>query len=388
MQDDESVVALLRELVRRPSVTPADHGCQALIAARLDALGFRIESMPAGGVENLWARIGECAPLMVFAGHTDVVPTGDEALWSSPPFAAEEAAGQIVGRGAADMKGGVAAMVTACERFVERNAHRQGSLAILLTSDEEGPAISGTAHVVRTLMARGEQIDYCVVAEPSSTECFGDIIRNGRRGSLGATLVVSGIQGHVAYPHLADNPIHHAVRFVSVLNSMVWDEGDENFPPTTLQVSNIQAGTGATNVIPATCRVDFNLRYGTASPAATLKSRIASLLDLQRTEHGLDATIEWLDSAEPFATEAGTLTTSLRAAIHARTGVSARLDTGGGTSDGRFIAMTGAQVVEFGPLNATIHQIDERVDAADVVSLSCIFEDLIERMLADHGKLE
>lgn len=388
MPDDEPTVALLRELIRRPSVTPEDQGCQALIAERLAALGFTIEKLPANGVENLWARLGDSAPLIVFAGHTDVVPSGDESLWSSPPFDAEVADGHIVGRGAADMKGGVAAMVTACERFVERDARRQGSLAVLLTSDEEGPATDGTAHVVRTLMSRGEQIDYCVVAEPSSTARFGDIIRNGRRGSLGATLRVSGIQGHVAYPHLADNPIHHAARFVHDLVAISWDEGDGNFPPTTLQVSNIQAGTGATNVIPATCTVEFNLRYGTASPAAGLKARIESLLTRHRSEHGMAATLAWNDSAEPFATEPGTLTTALQGAILARTAVPASLDTGGGTSDGRFIALTGAQVVEFGPLNATIHQIDERVDAADIVSLSCIFEDLLERMLGDHGNSE
>lgn len=376
-------VQLLRDLVRRPSVTPDDGGCQALIADRLSSKGFSIEHLPAGGVQNLWARLGTTAPLFVFAGHTDVVPTGDPAHWRFPPFEANLIDGHVVGRGTADMKGGVAAMITACERFVETGQRRHGSIGVLLTSDEEGPAIDGTAHVIRTLRARNERIDHCVVAEPSSTDRFGDIIRNGRRGSLGASVVVSGVQGHVAYPHLAENPIHHAARFIDALTAETWDDGDANFPPTTLQVSNIQAGTGATNVIPGECRIDFNLRYGTASPAPSLKARVMALIARQNASHGLNAQITWNDSAEPFITEVGSLTNALKAAILARTGVKARLDTGGGTSDGRFIAPTGAQVVEFGPLNATIHQIDERVDAADIASLSCIFEDLLERMLGD-----
>ena len=375
-------VALLRALIRRPSVTPEDGGCQALIGERLAALGFALEPMPADGVTNLWARLGDEAPLFVLAGHTDVVPIGDESAWSSPPFAADVVDGHVVGRGAADMKGGVAAMITACERFVRAGHHRRGSIGVLLTSDEEGPATSGTAHVVRTLAARGERIDHCLLTEPSSTARFGDTIRNGRRGSLGATLVVAGVQGHVAYPHLADNPVHRASAFLAELVGVEWDAGGDGFPPTTLQVSNIHAGTGATNVVPGSCTVEFNLRHGTASPASELKRRIEALI----ASHGLDATIAWKDSAAPFVTEPGTLTDALRAAIVARTGVEPVLDTGGGTSDGRFIAPTGAQTVEFGPLNATIHQIDERVDAADVASLSCVIEDLLGRMLGDDGE--
>ena len=331
---------------------------------------------------NLWARLGDEAPLFVLAGHTDVVPTGDESRWSAPPFGADVVDGHVVGRGAADMKGGVAAMVTACERFVRAGRHRRGSLAVLLTSDEEGPATSGTAHVVRTLLDRGTRIDHCLLTEPSSTTRFGDTVRHGRRGSLGATLVVRGVQGHVAYPHLADNPVHRASAFLAALVGLEWDAGSAHFPPTTLQVSNVHAGTGATNVIPGDCTIEFNLRHGTASPAATIKSRVEALV----AAHGLDATIAWKDSAAPFVTEPGTLTTALLAAIRAETGVEAALDTAGGTSDGRFIAPTGAQTVEFGPLNASIHQVDERVDAADVASLSCIIEDLLGRMLGDDGE--
>jgi len=374
-------VVLLRELVRRPSVTPADGGCQTLIGERLARLGFALEPMAAGGVTNLWARLGERAPLVVLAGHTDVVPTGEESAWTSPPFAADVVDGHVVGRGAADMKGGVAAMITAIERHVRSGGPRLGSIGVLLTSDEEGPATSGTVHVIDTLVARGERIDHCLITEPSSTARFGDTIRNGRRGSLGATLVIAGVQGHVAYPHLADNPVHRASAFLAELVGIEWDEGGGGFPPTTLQVSNIHAGTGATNVIPGSCTVELNLRHGTASPAATIRHRIEALVE----RHALDATIRWKESAAPFVTEPGTLTEALRAAIVAATGVEPALDTGGGTSDGRFIATTGAQVVEFGPLNATIHQIDERVDAADVASLSCIIEDLLGRMLGDDG---
>ena len=373
----DATVALLRALVRRASVTPEDGGCQTLIGERLAGIGFALESMPSNGVTNLWARRGTEAPLLVLAGHTDVVPSGTPASWRMPPFAAEIVDGQVVGRGAADMKGGVAAMVTACERFVARGGHRRGSIAFLLTSDEEGPATDGTAHVVRTLRARDERIDLCLVGEPSSRERLGDTIRHGRRGSLGATLRVRGVQGHVAYPHLADNPVHRAAAFLAELVRIEWDRGDEHFPPTTLQVSNIAAGTGATNVIPAECTIDFNLRYGTASPAGSLKARILALVE----KHALDVSLEWRDSARPFITEPGTLTEALREAIRETLGVEAALDTGGGTSDGRFIAPGGAQVVEFGPINATIHQIDERVDAADIVSLSCIYENLLERLL-------
>ena len=377
-------VALLRELVRRASVTPEDGGCQALVGERLAALGFALEPMPADGVTNLWARLGDAPPLLVLAGHTDVVPVGEASDWTSPPFAADVVDGHVVGRGAADMKGGVAAMITACERFVRAGGHRRGSIGVLLTSDEEGPATAGTAHVAAALAARGERVDYCLLTEPSSTERFGDTIRNGRRGSLGATVVVHGTQGHVAYPHLADNPVHRAAAFVAELVGVEWDRGGDGFPPTTLQVSNVHAGTGATNVIPARCTIELNLRHGTASPAAELRRRVEAVL----RRHAPDATVAWRESAAPFVTAPGELTDALGAAILAATGVAPRLDTGGGTSDGRFIAPGGAQVVEFGPLNASIHQVDERVDAADVASLSCIIEDLLGRMLGDHGKSE
>lgn len=371
-------IELLIDLVQRESVTPEDGGCQPLIASRLESLGFTIEWVNSGGVTNLWARRGTAAPLMVFAGHTDVVPTGDETQWSSPPFSAEIIDGYLCGRGAADMKGGVAAFITAVERFVTENDDHNGSIAVLLTSDEEGPAIHGTTKVIEKLNDRGEKIDYCIVGEPSSTETFGDIIRNGRRGSLGAHIDVHGTQGHVAYPHLADNPIHRAMPALSELTNIVWDEGDEHFPPTTLQISNFNAGTGATNVIPALASIELNLRYSPAITIENIKSTIEGLLK----RHNLNYDIEWRDSARPFITQQGTLCDALQTAIGEHTGSSARLDTGGGTSDGRFIAPTGAQVVEFGPINKTIHQIDERVLCDDIKTLSSIYEATLVTLLA------
>ena len=281
---DSASIELLVDLIRRESVTPDDMGCQAMIANRLESHGFTIEWMNSGNVTNLWARRGSSSPLMVFAGHTDVVPTGDVESWSSAPFSAEIIDGYICGRGAADMKGGVAAMVTAVERFVQSSPEHQGSIALLLTSDEEGPAVDGTVKVIEQLQKRGEKIDYCILGEPTSTTQFGDTIRNGRRGSLGARLIIQGKQGHVAYPHLADNPVHRALPALSELTAIVWDEGDDFFPPTTLQISNINAGTGATNVIPAVLEVDFNLRY---SPATSI-SNIQSTIELLCNRHGLD----------------------------------------------------------------------------------------------------
>ena len=370
-------IVLLADLIRRESVTPDDKGCQAMLAKRLEPLGFTIEWMNAGDVTNLWARRGTSSPLMVFAGHTDVVPTGDIDSWSSPPFSAEIIDGYICGRGAADMKGGVAAMVTAIERFIEHSPEHPGSLALLLTSDEEGPAVDGTVKVVEQLQKRAEQIDYCIIGEPTSTTKLGDIIRNGRRGSLGARLFINGKQGHVAYPHLADNPVHRALPALSELTAIVWDEGDEFFPPTTLQISNIHAGTGATNVIPAQLTVDFNLRYSPATSIDTIQSTIKQLCE----RHGLDSDIEWIDSARPFITQPGTLTDAVQNAIRTCTGNNATLDTGGGTSDGRFIAPTGAQVLEFGPINATIHQIDERILCEDIDLLSTIYESVLTDLL-------
>ncbi|MEE9322097.1 MAG: succinyl-diaminopimelate desuccinylase [Granulosicoccus sp.] len=376
-----ATIELLTTLVQRPSITPDDQGCQALIADRLAAVGFTLETMRFNQVDNLWARIGTSGPLFVFAGHTDVVPTGNEASWTHPPFSATLDQGLLFGRGAADMKAGVAAMVTACERFVLRGHTRHGSLAVLLTSDEEGPAIDGTARVIGALEARSEKIDWCVLGEPTSTKQLGDVIKNGRRGSLSATMTVRGIQGHVAYPHLADNPVHRLLPMLDELVSIEWDQGNEHFPPTTLQISNIHAGTGASNVIPADVVVDFNLRFGTASNSDDIQRRIESLCQT----HKLDASIEWRLSAKPFLTRPGSLTDAMQTAIQSVAGIEARLETTGGTSDGRFIAPTGAQVVEFGPLNATIHQINECIDCADVDALSSIYELVLEQMLGNNG---
>lgn len=377
MTEPNDSLQLLEALVQRPSVTPDDQGCQRLIGERLEASGFTLEHMRFDDVDNLWARLGDEGPVFAFAGHTDVVPTGNEADWTYPPFAARVDNGMLYGRGAADMKGGVAAMVCACERFVAAHPTFKGSLAFLLTSDEEGPALNGTAKVMQALQARGEHIDWCVLGEPTSTDRLGDVIKNGRRGSLGARLTVRGTQGHVAYPHLADNPVHNLAPFLSDLIGIEWDTGDEFFPATTLQISNIQAGTGATNVIPGSAVVDFNLRYGTASTSDGIKTRTTELCKL----HGLDCTIEWRDSAAPFLTTRGALTEAVCQSILDATGQLPTLATSGGTSDGRFIAPTGTQLVEFGPINATIHQIDERVNCDDIVTLSRLYEAILKHML-------
>lgn len=351
-----------------------------MIAERLARHGFVIEWMNSGDVTNLWARRGTQGPLMVFAGHTDVVPTGDVAAWTSPPFSAEIVDGYLCGRGAADMKGGVAAMITAVERFIHKTPEHKGSIAMLLTSDEEGPAVDGTAVVINTLVARQESIDYCIVGEPTSSTRFGDTIRNGRRGSLGARMTINGKQGHVAYPHLADNPVHKVAPALAELTGIVWDEGDEHFPPTTLQISNINAGTGATNVIPGSVVIEFNLRY---SPATTIE-QIKTCIEQLCQKHELSFQLDWKDSARPFITEPGTLTGALQKSIESHTGSNATLDTGGGTSDGRFIAPTGAQVIEFGPLNSTIHQVDERILCSDIDTLSSIYESTLEHLLNEE----
>ncbi len=371
-------LALLLDLVKRDSVTPEDRGCQELIGKRLEKLGFTLEHIPSNGVTNLWARCGTEEPLFVFAGHTDVVPTGDVSAWSSPPFDAAIIDNHVVGRGTADMKGGVAAMVTAIERFVASKKHSHGSIALLLTSDEEGPATDGTKVVIDQLQARQEHIDYCVVGEPTSADQLGDVIRHGRRGSLGAKVVIKGKQGHVAYPHLADNPVHRAMPALTELCAIEWDKGNDHFPPTTLQISNINAGTGATNVIPGTLQVEFNLRY---SPETTIE-HIRATVQLLFDAHELESDIEWKDSAHPFITKPGTLTDAMQHAISNEVGITAKLDTGGGTSDGRFIAPTGAQVIEFGPINATIHQIDERVSCTDIDTLSRIYESVLQQLLS------
>ncbi len=374
-------IELCRQLIMRPSVTPSDEGCQELLAQLLASAGFTIENMRFGDVDNLWARRGTAAPLLVFAGHTDVVPTGDEQQWTHPPFAAHRDGDTLYGRGAADMKGGVAAMMTAALRFCEAHPDHAGSIAFLITSDEEGPAVDGTVKVIETLQQRGEQIDWCILGEPSSTFTLGDIIRNGRRGSLGGKLTINGKQGHVAYPHLAENPIHRSLQVLQELTTTEWDRGNDYFPATTFQISNINAGTGATNVIPATLEVMFNLRYSSEINATQIQQKTEAHL----AHHDLDFQIDWNLSGLPFITEPAELTAAAIAAIKEICQTPASLDTGGGTSDGRFIAPTGAQVIELGPRNATIHQIDERVSCSELQQLSLVYENILQRLLVSDS---
>ena len=367
------------ELLRRPSVTPDDQGCQTLLAARLEKIGFEVEHLHSGGVDNLWARRGSGAPVFTFAGHTDVVPPGPAEQWTSDPFTPEIRDGHLYGRGAADMKGSIAAMVTACERFVASHPRHGGSLSFLITSDEEGPATDGTVKVVERLVARDERIDFCLVGEPSSQRELGDVIKNGRRGSLGGILRVYGQQGHVAYPQFADNPIHRAAPALAELVAMEWDQGNAYFPPTTFQISNIRAGTGVENVIPGTLEVWFNLRFSTESTVESLQSRIAALLN----RHGLKFAIDWKPSGRPFLTPPGELVAAAMTAIRDVCGRTAELSTSGGTSDGRFIAPLGSQVLELGPVNATIHKVNECVSVCDLESLSLIYEKIIRTLLID-----
>lgn len=371
-------IELAKALIERASVTPDDAGCQPLIAERLQALGFSIEPLHFGEVDNLWARRGSASPLFVFAGHTDVVPPGPLADWDSDPFTATTRDGYLYGRGAADMKSSIAAMITACERFIGQHAGHRGSIAFLLTSDEEGPSVDGTVKVIEHLKARGEQIDWCLVGEPSSRTQTGDVIKNGRRGSLNGVLRVHGQQGHVAYPQLADNPIHRAAAALAELVATEWDGGNAHFPPTTFQISNINAGTGAENVIPGELHILFNLRFSTESTPESIRSRVHAILD----RHGLDYSIDWKLSGLPFITPAGELVDAARRAIRSITGIETELSTSGGTSDGRFIAPTGAQVVELGPLNATIHKTNECVNLAELDTLSSIYERILELLLA------
>jgi succinyl-diaminopimelate desuccinylase len=369
---------LTLDLIRRPSVTPVDADCQTVMAERLAKIGFVIEPMRFGDVDNLWARRGSTAPLLCFAGHTDVVPTGDLARWNSDPFAPEIRDGKLYGRGTADMKSALAAMVVACERFVAAHPDHHGSIAFLITSDEEGPSINGTVKVVETLEARQEKITWCLVGEPSSSKQLGDVIKNGRRGSLNAKLTVHGTQGHVAYPQLADNPIHRALPALTELSQQVWDQGNRFFPATTFQISNIQSGTGATNVIPATAHALFNFRYSTEVTAEQLQARTLEILD----RHELRYDIDWTLSGLPFLTAEGELVAAAQTAIRNVTGLDTELSTSGGTSDGRFIAPTGAQVLELGVLNASIHQIDEHVNVADLDPLTDIYTQILEQLLA------
>ncbi|NKN31923.1 succinyl-diaminopimelate desuccinylase [Marichromatium bheemlicum] len=368
---------LAHELIARPSVTPDDQGCQQLLAERLAALGFRIEAMPCDGVTNLWARRGDQGPLFCFAGHTDVVPPGPLGQWDSPPFEPTIRDGLLYGRGAADMKGSIAAFVCALEAFVARHPDHRGSIALLITSDEEGPATAGTVEVMRRLGARGERIDYALVGEPSSSARLGDTIKNGRRGSISGFLKVHGKQGHVAYPTLARNPFHESARALADLVAETWDQGNDHFPPTSLQLANLNMGTGAENVVPGELAAQFNLRFSTELDAATIQRRVGAILDAG----GFDYTLDWRLSGEPFLTPSGALVEAARAAIAEHCGIDTELSTAGGTSDGRFIAPSGAQVVELGPRNATIHQVNECVGVAELDQLSDVYAGILERLL-------
>ena len=374
--NDDPTIQLACELIARDSVTPDDKGCQDLLSQRLAPLGFKAEKMRFGEVDNLWLRRGDDGPLFCFAGHTDVVPPGPLTDWDSPPFEPEIRNGLLYGRGAADMKGSIAAMTIAVERFLAEQPEFDGSIAFLITSDEEGPATDGTIKVMQTLEARHEKIDYCLVGEPSSTHTVGDIIKNGRRGSLGGTLTIIGKQGHVAYPDLADNPIHRAAPALAELTAAQWDQGNEFFPPTTFQVSNIHAGTGATNVIPGELDITFNFRFSTEQTVESLQQRTTEILD----RHGLNYRLEWSLSGQPFLTPPGRLVNAIRDAIHDCTGIETELSTAGGTSDGRFIAPSGAEVVELGPVNATIHQINECVAIEQLKRLTDIYQGILERI--------
>jgi len=372
-----ATLELTQQLIRRRSVTPEDDGCQALVAGRLAPLGFRAETIASNGVTNLWLRRGEASPVLVFAGHTDVVPAGPLEQWRSDPFTPTVRDGLLYGRGASDMKSSVAAFVVAAEEFVRAHPQHRGSIALLLTSDEEGPATDGTVKVVDALRARDERIDYCIVGEPTSVDALGDTIKNGRRGSLSGRLVVRGIQGHVAYPHLARNPVHQLAPALAELAEERWDDGDASFPATTFQVSNIRAGTGATNVIPGTCEVDFNLRFAPVATAESLMQRIEAIL----RSRGLEYDLAWTVGAEPFSTAPGPLSAALAASIRDVTGRETQLSTSGGTSDGRFIATICRQVVEFGPPNASVHKIDEHIAVADLDPLMNIYRGALERLL-------
>jgi len=368
---------LAKDLIARASVTPEDAGCQDTMIARLEAIGFRVERLRFGDVDNFWARRGDQSPVLAFAGHTDVVPTGPLEEWTSPPFTPEIRDGHLYGRGAADMKGSLAAMVTACERFVANEPSHTGSIAFLITSDEEGPSVNGTVKVVEHLEARGEKIDWCLVGEPTSSERVGDIIKNGRRGSLNGKLTVHGQQGHVAYPQLADNPVHRAAAALAELCDETWDLGNEFFPATTFQISNIHAGTGAENVIPGHLEVMFNFRFSTESTEEGLRTRVHAVLD----RYELHYELSWRLSGNPFLTPRGELVDATVAAIREVTGHDTELSTSGGTSDGRFIAPTGAQVLELGPLNATIHKVNECVGVIDIDVISDIYEELLNQLL-------
>ncbi|NIG21875.1 succinyl-diaminopimelate desuccinylase [Pantoea sp. Al-1710] len=371
------VIELAQQLIRRPSLSPDDAGCQALLVARLEAIGFTVEQMHIGDTLNFWATRGQ-GETLAFAGHTDVVPPGDANRWISPPFEPSIRDGMLFGRGAADMKGSLAAMVVAAERFVAANPQHKGRLAFLITSDEEASAVNGTVKVVERLMARNERMDYCLVGEPSSTEIVGDVVKNGRRGSMTANLTLHGVQGHVAYPHLADNPVHRAMPALNELVATEWDQGNEFFPPTSMQIANVQAGTGSNNVIPGEFFVQFNFRFSTELTDQMIKERVAALLD----RHQLRYTLEWNVSGQPFLTSRGKLVDAVVNAVAHYNEIEPQLLTTGGTSDGRFIARMGAQVVELGPVNATIHKINECVKASDLQMLSRMYQRIMEQLIA------
>ncbi|KAB8305753.1 succinyl-diaminopimelate desuccinylase [Rouxiella chamberiensis] len=371
------VLDLAQQLIRRPSLSPDDAGCQEIMIARLQAIGFHVEPMNFGDTLNFWATRGE-GKTLAFAGHTDVVPTGDHNLWVTGPFEPTLRDGMLYGRGAADMKGSLAAMVVAAERFVAANPSHKGRLAFLITSDEEASAVNGTVKVVNALMERKERLDFCLVGEPSSTTRVGDIVKNGRRGSMTANLHVHGVQGHVAYPHLADNPVHRAMPALNELVATVWDNGNEFFPPTSMQIANISAGTGSNNVIPGELYVQFNFRFSTELTDAIIKQRVAELLD----RHNLQYTLNWVVSGQPFLTSRGELVDAVVNAVRHYSEITPELQTTGGTSDGRFIALMGAQVVELGPVNATIHKINECVHAADLQVLSRMYQRIMEQLVA------
>ncbi len=374
---ETATLALTKQLIAEASVTPDDKNCQAILAERLQKIGFTIEAMNFNDTQNIWARRGNSAPLLCFAGHTDVVPSGPEEKWTSPPFEPTERDGKLYGRGTADMKTSIAAFVTACERLVAEHPEHSGSIALLITSDEEGDAYDGTTKVVDALKARGETIDYCIVGEPTAVNRLGDTIKNGRRGSLSGNLTIKGKQGHIAYPHLAVNPVHTFAPALAELVATQWDQGNAYFPATGFQISNIQGGTGATNVIPGSLNVKFNFRFSTESTDSGLKQRVHEILD----KHGLDYDLQWSLSGQPFLTEAGELTQVAQAAIAEVCGINAELSTSGGTSDGRFIKAIARELIELGPVNASIHQIDEHIELAAVPELSAVYQNIMKRLL-------
>lgn len=373
---DSPTLVLTKQLIAKQSVTPMDEGCQVLMIEHLQKIGFEVESLRFGDVDNFWAIRGDTGPILCFAGHTDVVPSGPASSWSQPPFEPTVVDGQLYGRGAADMKGSLAAMLVAVERFVDEHPDHSGRIAFLITSDEEGIATNGTVKVVQWLQDQNITPDYCLVGEPSSTAKCGDVIKNGRRGSLGCTMTVKGLQGHVAYPHLGRNPIHLAAPALAELASESWDQGNEFFPATSFQISNINGGTGATNVIPGELQVVFNFRFSTEVTDQQLRQRTEAILD----RHGLDYDLKWNLSGQPFLTPEGELVEAAVASIKQVTGMDTELSTAGGTSDGRFIAPMGTQVVELGPINATIHQIDENTNVAELDVLTDIYQALLQRL--------